>query len=590
MILVHPSHRLDQFCSNLDSDSMTSKRPPGFLKTVGRSAFSSAGLTGGAAGIDSASAADTAQSVPLIFIPGMGSVPLRGGATGSAMVPTPPLTQTVLPSSMKPGSTCSGIPPKQAVDRPDAPAVKRVCKASVAGALEAASTDANKAAALEILEFDKVANSARSSRASIWATWKRLHVAWHGPLTPVLPLTVLKIKSVAAMFKAGNYVSFANYASRAKAEHIDQFGVHQCPWTEELTVELKGAIRSITRGRGPAKQSYPVDLTKVLQLGDLSSAVVENGPVGVTDLFVLATFFMARELEVACARCSNFHVDILAGEVTWNMPVAKNDVMALGTHRTWGCLCGSSAGVGCPFHSALRQFERVRPIALEVGCSLADLPFFPNALGAVVDKKVMVATINKVMELCKLPVKDATDRPLYGGHSWRTAGAVLLAGLGIDTARIEAMARWNSPMLLYYIRAAPVRTITKEFKLLDKAQAARLGDGGAQVTAKNDLRLNKVIVELAARLDKAEAFANAGEDRLASLELQVAPIKFVRNVASGIWHQTLEHTAGAICTTNCGWQYTGMRFESVSFLDPSLSHKELCGTCLPALRLRASMD
>ena len=93
-------------------------------------------------------------------------------------------------------------------------------------ALLAAEFNEDKRAALNELEHDKVANSARASKASTWTTWRRMHFAWFGEESSPLPLTAEKIRVVAAMFTAGYCSSFANYASRAKAEHIVQANVH----------------------------------------------------------------------------------------------------------------------------------------------------------------------------------------------------------------------------------------------------------------------------------------------------------------------------------------------------------------------------
>lgn len=82
--------------------------------------------------------------------------------------------------------------------------------------------------------------------------------------------------------------------------------------------------------------------------------------------------------------------------------------------------------------------------------------------GDIASKASVVSRMEALVTQCGLPIRDALDRPLYGGHSLRIGGAVLLASLGLDTTRIEAMARWNSPMLLYYIRSSPLKSITRE--------------------------------------------------------------------------------------------------------------------------------
>ena len=146
--------------------------------------------------------------------------------------------------------------------RVTAPVVATPGRASFSGALTAAETDETKTIARHNFEQDKTANSSRSSQATLWRTWQGLHKAWYRS-SDVLPLTPEKIACVASLFKAGRYVSFGNYMSSAKSEHIATFESHRCPQTEELSVASRNASRSVTRGLGTARQSRPLDVHRV---------------------------------------------------------------------------------------------------------------------------------------------------------------------------------------------------------------------------------------------------------------------------------------------------------------------------------------
>ena len=520
-------------------------------------------------------------------MPGLGHISLSAsGSAGSSLDTSSgnnPECQLV--------STDTGITPRVTADatpsRASAPNVHTNTRASVGTAITAASSDEARSEALRDYEFDKVANSARASKNSTWKTWKRLHVAWFGHSTPPLPLTVTKIKRFASLFKAGHYSSFANYASRAKLEHISMHHVHGQSWSEELTIELRQALRSVTRGLGVSKQAYPRDLSKVASLGTLDNPVVDGGPIGPTDFAVLGIFFLTREIELSCARCSHISLDVKAAEITWTLPVSKNDIRAVGTTRTWGCICDSSTTVACPFHAALRQLERLRALAALQGKDINTLPLFPSCNGDEVTKGKAVETIVFLAGKCGLPTVDSAGKQLYGGHSLRTGGAVALANLGLDSTKIECMARWNSPMLMHYIRSAPLKSITAEFQLHRRLKESK---HNLQNTAAESKALRAAIGSLIKRLAQNEASMDEWSERVEALEDANAPSQFVRNIESGIWHFSRTHTAGMFCKTTCGWSYAGLAIEVASSISDKIPHKSLCGRCLPSMRLLASMD
>ena len=376
--------------------------------------------------------------------------------------------------------------------------------------------------------------------------------------------------------------SFQNYASRAKAEHIESISQHQVPWSTEMATELRNCTRSILRGKGPSKQSLPIELDRVLARGPWSEPVVTGGPVGVSDMLTLGTFFMTREIETAWASLTHIRLDHNKREVTWNLPVSKTDTRALGTYRTWGCLCDAHGGFGCPFHSAVRQNERLVRLAQALGVSATDLPLFPDNEGRHVSKVAMVSTINWCVKAAGFPTTDSMGRPLYGGHSMRTGGASLLSRLGLDSARIEAMARWNSPMLLHYARTAPLRAITSEFR----CRAASSSSSNTTVEPSLISNLQTAISDLKTRLDAVLEADARWEQRLSILESANAPTQFVQNCTSGVWHKTMEHGTGIPSATVCGWCYVGSVVTVIASLPADVDHKLVCGKCLPKTRTR----
>ena len=134
-----------------------------------------------------------------------------------------------------------------------------------------------------------------------------------------------------------------------------------------------------------ARQSSPLDIEKVATLGLVDGAIVAGGPFGASDFAVAGTFFLLRELEIACAGYGHVTFNTECMEVTWRLPASKNDPRAVGTSRAWGCVC-SSRGNPCPYHSLLRQQGRVQELAVSMEVNPTMLPMFPTVNGTEIDK------------------------------------------------------------------------------------------------------------------------------------------------------------------------------------------------------------
>ena len=72
-------------------------------------------------------------------------------------------------------------------------------------------------------------------------------------VVPPFPLTPDKLLRVAAVFKAGGYLSFDNYAYRAKSEHLERGFEDPCPWGPALAKAFADAVRSCARGAGASR-------------------------------------------------------------------------------------------------------------------------------------------------------------------------------------------------------------------------------------------------------------------------------------------------------------------------------------------------
>ena len=88
---------------------------------------------------------------------------------------------------------------------------------------------------LEAYEADKMAATARGPRASLLNTWSQLLLEWYGEEVPMLPVEVRDISVVGALMKGYGYMSFANYASAVKQEHV-RAGF---TWTAQHELEVR---------------------------------------------------------------------------------------------------------------------------------------------------------------------------------------------------------------------------------------------------------------------------------------------------------------------------------------------------------------
>ena len=461
-------------------------------------------------------------------------------------------------------------------NRADAPPVASLSRGSHDDAVAAAASDDSKQRALAIFEDEKVARSSRKSRDNNWNVWRSLHRTWFRD-EHYLPLTTTKIACVSALFKAGKYCSYANYIGRAKAEHIATYHIHKQHWTEELSVAVRDATRSVLRGLGTARQSSPIDVQKVYALSLSSAPMSPGGPISPTSFAVLGIFFMTREIEITCAGFSDLRLDVVRNELTWRLPVSKTDARALGTTRTWGCVCGGDRSLVCPLHSFLDHSNVHSALAAELGVAQSTLPLFPDQNGKEVSKANAVSTIVQLAARTGEAVTDTRGRQLYGGHSLRTGGAVTLSGLGLDSVRIECLARWHSPMLAHYARLAPLKTLTAEYK--SKARDADLRNGTDELADRLSA-LQLVVDNLVRRLDEEQEKLDDDDGSRKGL--------YVLNCLSNIWHLSSQHDSSTHAgKTICRWNYTLHNSTAVKDEPFASRDSSFCNRCLPRLSMEA---
>ena len=184
--------------------------------------------------------------------------------------------------------------------RADQPPVCYSSGGSSAHAIEVTTSSPSKRKALDELERDVHARTSHAPRNSRWTTWRKFHVAWFGDES-FIPLTRTKLLVVSSMFKAGKYVSFAGYLSRAKEEHT--LAGHE--WNALLQRTEKDCRSSVTRGLSSKPASAPFDFEKVMDKA--SSPVAISGssqePFEPATMICIGTLFLCREIELSWGIC-----------------------------------------------------------------------------------------------------------------------------------------------------------------------------------------------------------------------------------------------------------------------------------------------
>ena len=461
------------------------------------------------------------------------------------------------------------------------------------------------------------AASAASSRDSLLSTWEFFLRRWHGLDKPAVPVDPADIGNVGSLMRVGGYRSFANYVSRVKEMHI-RAGYD---WTQLHALESAQICRAVTRGIGPPKQSAEIPLPTVLALmrGPEPPQARGGQPLHAARLFLLGSMFMLRELETACARTSHVTVDREAKVVHWLVPTSKVDVNGLGISLRWGCLCGTPAGdVPCAFHLMLAQLEALQQDFPE-GC--ADMPLFPDARGGNPEKADVVSAFDLLAHSANLPLQDNMGRPRFGGHSMRISGSRWLAGIGIEIKKIQVMARWDSDVVLHYIKTAPMASVTEDVRAKLGGTQGHDCDKLLAICDNPGADMLEVLPRLKAIEDRLSAserdalVANLGdvthEERIAAVEAVVEALKLksqgqdnlfkaaqsdlkelkhlildpvVINAKSQVAHRALNGRAGIPSRSRCGWIFDGAPHSRVCEVPNTHPSTLVCERCLPDVR------
>ena len=96
-------------------------------------------------------------------------------------------------------------------------------------------------------------------------------------------------------------------------------------------------------------------------------------------------------------------------------------------------------------------------------------------------------------------MEDAYGRPIYGGHSFRTGGAVWLASLRLELSRIQMHGRWQSSIIEHRVREVPLWRMSELIK--EKSSPNLTARICPPAIAKEIERIEGLVEELSERMD-----------------------------------------------------------------------------------------
>jgi hypothetical protein len=271
-------------------------------------------------------------------------------------------------------------------------------------------------------------------------------------------------------------------------------------------------------------------------------------------------------VEVANALTNSWCFDHVAMELSWTLPTGKSDHMALGTVRTWGCLC-AVPDLCCPYHLALEHWSWLAASPfLKPGVAT---PLFPSVGGGASSKIAVVATFEALGSLLGQPLFNATGVRLFGGHSPRVTGAQALAAAGIEINKIRILARHSGETILRYVAEAPLKSLRSDLRLI----AARSFTGSASgsnprrddasgvlsgSTASSPGLQSRVRLIEAALVTLRSDLTTQAQDvvSLATGFARTDDRVFVQNTITATVHLALQLDGGHAA---CGWRFSSAR-------------------------------
>ena len=300
---------------------------------------------------------------------------------------------------------------------------------------------------LNQVRTDKYARTSRAPRSARWKWWtNRCRARKWDPYK----ITPRKLEMAAGLLQKGGYRSAKAYLAVIKGHFVLKGG----KWTHQLDHVMRGLVRAVERGLGPAKKTAPLPLEALYALpaDQVEQRRTATWPAAGLDAAGISCAWLLRELESSAAKLSDITIHesldgLSCGWAEWVLPATKTDPKAEGVTRSLACACPSPL---CPVNAARKVATAAELIWLSIpGVKPAEaMPLLCKVDGSAVTKQEVVHFYCDLVDLAGLADLRIT------GHSARVTGAMRMAFAGHQIWTIQVFGRWGSPAILGYVREA----------------------------------------------------------------------------------------------------------------------------------------
>ena len=284
-------------------------------------------------------------------------------------------------------------------------------------------------------------------------------------------------------------------------------------------------------------------------------------------LTVIGTWWLCRGIELSAAVVGDLTVDLDKAVAEFSLPVSKNDPDAKGTVRSHGCICESNRKMArlCPFHLAVSHLAGLRTwYKPTVAGKVLVSPLFPSWCGRALTKSATIAAIRATLKGAAIPLTRQLPSGLvvqrFAEHCLRVSGAQFLAAAGLDTYKVQLLARHSSSAVFRYIQQSPLQ---RQHLFAAEAVAA-LDDVGVPS------QMNHNFSEVLARVQ--------------ALEQAQAKPTVVLNDTSEVVHRLRDwdlQVSSSAWSTVCGWKFAA---KSHTLLLAALPGMQTCSACFCGTR------